>query len=322
MAKRKARKLLKATALAAGTMLAGCGSQASEEYPEPSGNPKGSGYDDQVVQTDMTQNEGVSTMETDPGSTETETETDEDAGLAAGHGAASLAGEPQGLGIRRWRRDAACPRGMTKSLFELEWMGGPAERHFRKIRPDVESMPWGTLDVRELPPLLVERARVSWTEACYNEYCTAAAFADLLGALLSARAPIDIIGMASDFVADEVLHVELTSRIAMELGGGAHLTSVDSRPPHVRRRRPGLDPIQRANELVVKTCCVGEAFSVPMLAGCLRSAIASPHPGRARTHRERRSSARSLRLSLSGVGRRATWTTPNARGWPTWRSTC
>lgn len=59
MAKRKARKLLKATALAAGTMLAGCGSQANEEYTEPPGNPKGSGYDDEVVQTDMTQNEGV-----------------------------------------------------------------------------------------------------------------------------------------------------------------------------------------------------------------------------------------------------------------------
>ena len=157
-----------------------------------------------------------------------------------------------------------------KKLFELEWMGGPAERHFRTIRPDVEAMPWGTLDVRELPPLLFERARVSWTEACYDGYCTAAAFADLLGALLSARAPIDIIGMASDFVADEVLHVELTSRVAMELGGGApyrvnfdHLTLDET---------PGLDAFRRADELIVKICCVGEAFSVPMLAGCLRSA--------------------------------------------------
>lgn len=80
MAKRKARKLLKATALAAGTMLAGCGSQASDEYVEPPGNPKGSGYDDEVVQTDMTQNEAVETETTETETTETETETDEDAG--------------------------------------------------------------------------------------------------------------------------------------------------------------------------------------------------------------------------------------------------
>ena len=98
MAKRKARKLLKATALAAGTMLAGCGSQASEEYPEPPGNPKGSGYDDQVVQTDMTQNEGVSTMETDPGSTETETETDEDAGSPPDMEPLPLPANPKGSG--------------------------------------------------------------------------------------------------------------------------------------------------------------------------------------------------------------------------------
>lgn len=157
--------------------------------------------------------------------------------------------------------------------FDLEWMGGVAERAFRKVRPDVESMPWGTLDVRGYPALLVDRARVAWTEAAYNEYCTAAAFCELLSALLSVRAPIDLVGMGSDFVADEVLHVELTSRVAMELGGGA--------PYRVDFQRltlpmdPGLSPLQRANELVVRTCCVGEAFSVPMLATAMQSAA---HP--------------------------------------------
>jgi hypothetical protein len=154
--------------------------------------------------------------------------------------------------------------------FDLEWMGGVAERAFRKVRPDVDEMPWGTLDVAGYPPLLVDRARVAWTEAAYNEYCTAAAFSELLGALLSAKAPIDLIGMASDFVADELLHVELTSRVAMELGGGA--------PYRIDFRKltlpidPSLEPLQRANELVVRTCCVGEAFSVPMLATAMQSA--------------------------------------------------
>src|SRR5688572_10240564 len=108
-----------------------------------------------------------------------------------------------------------------KEPFDLEWLGGVAERHFRIVRPGVEEMPWGTFDLSRYPPQLLDRARISWTEAAYNEYCTASAFAEMLGALLAARAPVDLIGMASDFMADEILHVELTSRLAMELGGGA-----------------------------------------------------------------------------------------------------
>lgn len=162
-----------------------------------------------------------------------------------------------------------------KAPFELEWLGGPAERHFRQLRPGVEELPWGSLgeQIAKYPPLLVDRARVSWTEAAFNEYCTAAAFADLLRALLEARAPVDLIGMASDFVADEMLHVELTARVAMELGGGAPYEIDFERlsPP----LSPRLDALQRANEAIVRLCCVGEAFSVPMLAGCMKTAA---HP--------------------------------------------
>ena len=165
---------------------------------------------------------------------------------------------------------------MTSSppeAFSLEWFGGAAERHFRKLRPGVDELPWGTLPVSDYPPLLVDRARVAWTEAAYNEYCTAVAFSQLLHALLLAKAPIDLIGMASDFVADEVLHIELTSRVAMELGGGAPYTF----SPHLLSQAlaEGLTPLQRANDLVVRVCCVGEAFSLPMLAGCMRAAA---HP--------------------------------------------
>lgn len=154
--------------------------------------------------------------------------------------------------------------------FELEWIGGVAEKHFRKVRPGVGEMPWGTLDPKRYPALLVDRARVSWTEAAYNEYTTAAAMADMVRALLAARAPIDLVGMASDFLADEILHIELTSRIAMELGGGAPYV-IDFQELH-RLPDPALTPLQRASEIVVRVCCVGEAFSVPMLAGCLKTA--------------------------------------------------
>jgi hypothetical protein len=157
-----------------------------------------------------------------------------------------------------------------REAFELEWLGGVAARHFRHIRPGVDELPWGTLPVDELPPVLRDRARVAWTEAAYNEYCTAAAFADLLKAMLEARAPVDLIGMAGDFVADEMLHVELTSRLAMELGGGSpHRVDFENLALAADPTRP---PLARAAELVVRICCVGEAFSLPMLVGCLRTA--------------------------------------------------
>jgi hypothetical protein len=157
--------------------------------------------------------------------------------------------------------------------FDLEWFGGVAERHFRKVRPGVDELPWGTLDPSRYPAELVDLARISWTEAAYNEYCTASAFAELLAAMLAAKAPIDLIGMASDFVADEILHVELTSRIAMELGGGAPY-QIDFANLAIEPSAE-LSPLQRANQLVVHVCCVGEAFSLPMLASAYQSAM---HP--------------------------------------------
>jgi len=160
-----------------------------------------------------------------------------------------------------------------KEPFELQWLGGFSEQYMRRVRPGIDEFPWGTLRLDDYPPLLVDRARVSWTEAAFNEYCTAAAMADMIAALLAAKAPIDLVCMAADFVTDEMLHVELTARIAMELGGGApyeiDFSALSPQPD------PRLTPLQQANELVVRVCCVGEAFSVPMLGGCRKSAT---HP--------------------------------------------
>ena len=35
---------------------------------------------------------------------------------------------------------------MAGELFELELLGGNVERRYRKMRPEVEAMPWGTID--------------------------------------------------------------------------------------------------------------------------------------------------------------------------------
>src|ERR1019366_1663250 len=108
-----------------------------------------------------------------------------------------------------------------KVPFELEWMGGAAEHHFRKARPHTDDLPWGTVDASRYDPAAVERARGSWTEVAINEYRAVASFSEVLRALVDAKAPLDLLGMTSDFLADECAHVELASRMAMELGGAA-----------------------------------------------------------------------------------------------------
>ena len=79
-----------------------------------------------------------------------------------------------------------------RELFELAMLGGSVERRYRTMRPEVEAMPWGTLDPARYPTSLVEAARRSWTLAAYQEHRTGAACAATLEALIKARAPVDL----------------------------------------------------------------------------------------------------------------------------------
>lgn len=160
-----------------------------------------------------------------------------------------------------------------KELFEIEWLGGAAEKHFRKIRPEGNDLPWGTLDPKRYPPALVDRARVMWTENAITEYRAAAGFAEVLAMMLQAKVPLDLCGMAGAYVADEVLHVELVSRIAMELGGGAPL-QVDMKTMSLPTT-PGLTPLQRATEAVLRVSCIAETFSSALVTTSLKAAT---HP--------------------------------------------
>ncbi len=137
-------------------------------------------------------------------------------------------------------------------------MGGPAEHHFRKVRPAAEQLPWGTLDASRFSPAAVERARSSWTEVAINEYRAIAAFAEVLRALVDVRAPLDLLGMTSDFLADECSHVELASRMAMELGGAAP-REVD--PERFAFRSRAETPLQRANDILLRVSCISEALA-------------------------------------------------------------
>jgi len=160
-------------------------------------------------------------------------------------------------------------------LFELEILGGGIERGYRKARPEVEQMPWGTMDLAPFDQQHLIAARSAWTGAAFQEHRTAAACASTLRALIEVRAPLDLIAMAARFPLDEIVHVELCARMAMELGGGTGLTQD---PDDLCLDRDlSLRPLLRAADLVTRFFCVGEALSIPLLRAT-RKAAAHPLP--------------------------------------------
>jgi len=162
---------------------------------------------------------------------------------------------------------------MSEELFELELLGGAVEQAYREQRPEVLTMPWGTIDPSLYPPELVLAAQESWTGAAFQEHRTGAACAATLQSLIEARAPVDLIALASRFPLDEMVHVELCSRLAMEFGGGASITyEPDAMVATVGQ---GQAPLLRASHQVVAFFCVGEALSIPLLHGAWQ---ACTHP--------------------------------------------
>jgi hypothetical protein len=154
--------------------------------------------------------------------------------------------------------------------FELFMLGGATERRYRRMRPEIERLPWGTLDPSRYPPDLVLAARKSWTLAAYQEHRTGAACAETLQALITARVPVDLIAVATRFPLDEMAHVELCARLAEELGGGTH---VEHDPAHlIPSPDHDLPALLRAADCVVRYFCVGEALSIPLLHGTWRAA--------------------------------------------------
>jgi hypothetical protein len=151
----------------------------------------------------------------------------------------------------------------TPEPFELSMLGGAVERRYRRLRPEVDALPWSTLEPSRHSAATLERARQLWTEAAFQEHRTGAACAASVTALIAARAPLDLIAMATRFPLDELAHVELCARLVMALGGGIRLLHVPGEliiePPADAR------PLYRAAELVVRNFCVGEALSIPIL---------------------------------------------------------
>jgi hypothetical protein len=155
------------------------------------------------------------------------------------------------------------------SVFELSMIGTALERRYRKLSPAQGAMPWGTIDLRGTAETEILAARKSWTGAAFQEYRTAVACTATLRALLECRAPLDLIALATRFPLDEISHVELCWRMAMELGGPTEIRFDPARL--ILDADPSQRPIVRAAELVVRFFCVGEALSVPLIRGARRA---------------------------------------------------
>ncbi|HWM88804.1 MAG TPA: hypothetical protein VNO33_23295 [Kofleriaceae bacterium] len=146
---------------------------------------------------------------------------------------------------------------MSPGLFELAAIGGPWGRRLAPRRAWIDE-----LGLEALDPGDAAGARVVWTRTAFSEYASAAAFAEIGAALLAAGAPIDLVAAAGEFLVDEIVHTEAAARIAAALGGAVAL-EVDLE--RLVRPAAARDPLLRAAELVVRTSCVGESLTVPML---------------------------------------------------------
>lgn len=154
--------------------------------------------------------------------------------------------------------------------FELELYGAGIERRYRRMRPEIEDMPWASFDASVYDDEVRVAARAAWTRAAFQEHRTAAACAVSLRALVEARAPVDLIGIAARFPVDELVHVELCARMAGVLGGG---TEILHKPAElIRDPSSSLSPLMRAADIVVRVYCVGEALSIPLLRGAWHAA--------------------------------------------------
>lgn len=150
------------------------------------------------------------------------------------------------------------------ALFETSWMGGTAERLFAQHRGDrLEEIQWSQLRTGGIEAAQLDRLRTVWTQSAHQEWCAAGAFTALQQKLLLARAPVDLIGMSGRFVADEMVHVELASRMAMAYGGGVAL-EID--PAAVFPVEDGGHELFAAAAMAIRVSCVGESFSLPVIA--------------------------------------------------------
>jgi hypothetical protein len=143
-------------------------------------------------------------------------------------------------------------------------MGGAIERRYRSFRPELEQLPWGTLAEAHLSDGLRQRAQSQWLRVCLNEYQSAGGIAQTLDTFITAQVPIDLSGVLSRFVVDEISHAELAARIVGELRGPGDIAYA---PPEALLQPPSrkLRPLMRAAYYMMRGFCTGEALSLAIV---------------------------------------------------------
>jgi len=149
--------------------------------------------------------------------------------------------------------------------FEVGLYGGAMENQYRKMRPEVMEMPWGSIaaEVHQYPDKVIQKARRIWTMAAFQEYRTGASVMDALQQMIEVRAPIDMLAVATRFPLDEIAHVEMCGRILAEVGGAVRLLHD---PKHMTApKNPDIEPLLQCAETIIRVFGVGEAVSIPIL---------------------------------------------------------
>ncbi len=122
-------------------------------------------------------------------------------------------------------------------------------------RPDLHDLPELTGAERQL-------AIRTWRGRMVNEHLSARVWAALVGQLVAAAAPPQLIAEAAEAVADELRHAELCGGVVLALGGSpvARLTELEEIPDHA-----GAGPLEAVLRNVVSVGCMSETVAVSII---------------------------------------------------------
>ncbi|HMV43913.1 MAG TPA: hypothetical protein PK079_03295 [Leptospiraceae bacterium] len=133
----------------------------------------------------------------------------------------------------------------------------PWEKRLRKKKAWIYELPFD----EEIEP--TDSSKLVWLRTAYSEYASAAAFTNISQALLACAAPLDMVSCVNDFAIDELIHTEVAILVANKLGCNYAL-EIDYNKL-VRPASKENASILKACELIVRSCCVGETLTVPIL---------------------------------------------------------
>lgn len=157
--------------------------------------------------------------------------------------------------------------------FSLELLGGWVEAQYRSERPDLELLPWGSLQLSGLDESQLVGARAGWTDMAVQERIAAVGAARVHWLVQRCEAPLDLAVAVGGVARDECAHAELCARVIHDLGGPVTM-------PFDRTRTLGRAPTVSDNYIadaavsVAVELCAGETLNLRPLIWRQRRATA------------------------------------------------